>query len=64
MMQTQTTVEERDIFDQMLKQLGENLDVTPKGIDWDKINIELKPLIGNPKNNPKQAKDHASQKAR
>lgn len=44
-MQHQITVEERDIFDQMLKQLGENLDVTPTGIDWDKINHEIKPFI-------------------
>ncbi len=63
-MQNQITVEERDIFDQMLKQLGENLDVTPKGIGWDKINIELKPIIENQKNTPKRTKDHASQQAR
>ncbi len=63
-MQNQTTVEERDIFDQMLKQLGENLDVTPKGIDWDKINLELIPLMKKQNTQPKRTKDHASQQAR
>ncbi|MDZ4757416.1 MAG: hypothetical protein SGJ10_04640 [Bacteroidota bacterium] len=63
-MHTQTTVEERDIFDQMLMQLGENLDITPTGIDWDKINMELKPLMENQKNTPKRTKDHESQQAR
>ena len=44
-MNNNITVEERDIFDEMLKQMGDGIDITPKGIDWEKLQSSIEPLI-------------------